>query len=383
MAYEIIYSPKIKFEDRVWDCPKCGSDGLKLPEMPSTGLGDPPWGEDAECLACKYRAQLGGFWRVMADQVGDYEVEWKERNDDISRESAPDYRPTTPEDYIEGILCLVTYWITMHTTAIGWFLLNEEDDDPREAAMKRFAQEPIMKNENWGWYFDWKEAAIEAYAKDNTDTWQHCEWCGYVCHRYDMSEHENECDVAKAWETYEEEMEEYRLELAEWEALGDEADPDDEPMEPDEPDSKYCTCEGECDCSDTTAREIEEYIEEMGGFSLMDDGFWANEIGNYVLEAVIGAGFDVYYETMNTVWDGHLQAMLDGIRQVEFASDPAEQLAAAQMLANLNHVNGGLVTYASHVNLDGDYLDEIRQDGLAAHLDADALQEFFENGVTV
>ena len=82
-------------------------------------------------------------------------------------------------------------------------------------------------------------------------------------------------------------------------------------------------------------------------------------------------------------WESHLQAMLDTLRQVEYAETPVEQLEAALMLANLNHVNGVLVTYASSVALDGKWLDGIQQEGLAAYLDADELARFLEEGVTI
>jgi len=222
----------------------------------------------------------------------------------------------TIEEYVEGVKAALQYWLDIHTNAEEWAKQWTMDD-----AEYYFKECPVLENDYFS--FDWKDAVLKQWCKENLNLFVICSNCG--CIFEDGFEDEECCD-----------------------------------------ESDFIECEEE---------DLYNWMDELGA-----DGLQFPEY--MLLDALIEQGFPIYREALEPITAGVEEEIAEVLEAIEAAPTNQDRLLAVMWGTRVYHVNGNIMSdYGEQVNYNLDYqmINNIRNNGLESVFSKEEIQEYINN----
>lgn len=149
----------------------------------------------------------------------------------------------------------------------------------------------------------------------------------------------------------------------------------------------FCRC-SDCGCIHESGFEDCDCDEpEYEPVDFGDLKEWFNDIDfipldatdNDAYEALLKA-FDIYSQEVGPVFSGALEMIEDAIRDIESCDSRSELLAACLAGTQVYHVHGNVMDdYGDICNLDFNFVDSVRNDGINAHFTDEQIKGFLED----
>lgn len=228
----------------------------------------------------------------------------------------------TPEEFVEAVEKILTFWLDSHTNPVVWASEWIIDDD----ISYTFHQ---YKNgiSNDYFSFDWQAAALSQYAKDNRHDWEVCKRCG---------------DMVEA-------------------GYGQE-----------------CRCEEEGregNFKTPTVKQLTEYLCEM-----VEMGVTLNISEDVMFRALQTEGFKVYTNALKSVIAGPVAEVKETLRRLKRARTNEDKFTVALSGTAVWHVHGNIFAdYGEQLGLDSDVIDRIRNEGPMNYFGRELLEEYFSD----
>jgi len=130
----------------------------------------------------------------------------------------------------------------------------------------------------------------------------------------------------------------------------------------------------DCDCDEQDfgtpdANELKEWFIELDFIPL-------DVTDTDAYDAMLKA-FEIYTQDVGPVFSGALEMIQDAISDIESCKSNSELLAACLAGTQVYHVHGNVMDdYGDAFDLDYNFVDNIRNDGIAAHFNDEEINEF-------
>lgn len=224
-------------------------------------------------------------------------------------------RDFTIQDYVDNIRDTFQYWLDIHTNPEKW-----AENWAMDEVQYVFKESPILENNCFT--FDWKQAAIKAYAENNKHLFNVCSNCGSI---FDIGWDDEECC--------------------------------DNPNRDDEP----------------TTEQLTQWLDDIGtdGLVFSDDD---------LMDALINDGFPVYADGMSGIIDSVVDEVKEVLQAIESANSNDKLLPIITWANHVCHVNGDIMKdYSQNSNIDYQVINAISQDGVNSIFSDDEIQEFIND----